>query len=92
MAIYFHDTSALVKRYVQEIGTAWMEAITAPQAGGVHIMARVAKPKLVAAISRRERGGHLAANHAAIALRNVDFDFANRKRSRSSLAFQCMYR
>ena len=77
MAIYFHDTSALVKRYVQEVGTAWLQALTSPQTSDIHIIARITKPELVAAVSRRERGGNLAAHHAATALQDFDYDFVN---------------
>jgi predicted HTH domain antitoxin len=33
VAAYFFDSSAVVKRYVREIGTAWGLSITAPTAG-----------------------------------------------------------
>ena len=32
MAAYFLDTSAVLKRYVQETGTAWVQALAAPSA------------------------------------------------------------
>lgn len=32
MTAYFLDSSALVKRYVAEMGTVWVRAITAPSA------------------------------------------------------------
>ena len=32
MAVYLLDTRAVVKRYVLETGTAWVQAITAPAA------------------------------------------------------------
>ena len=36
MAVYFFDSSALVKRYAQETGSAWVEILTDPQAGPCH--------------------------------------------------------
>lgn len=30
MAVYYFDTSALVKRYANEVGTAWIISITDP--------------------------------------------------------------
>jgi uncharacterized protein len=76
MAVYFLDTSAIVKRYVSEIGTAWVQALTSPTAGHVHCIARIARPETVAAITRRERGGHIAPANAATALADFDLDFA----------------
>jgi predicted nucleic acid-binding protein len=32
MPCYYFDSSALVKRYVNEIGSAWVQNITAPRA------------------------------------------------------------
>ena len=32
MAIYFFDSSATVKRYVSEVGTAWIVALVDPTA------------------------------------------------------------
>jgi uncharacterized protein len=40
VAVFFHDTSAIIKRYVQETGTAWVQALTAPAAGHTHFLAR----------------------------------------------------
>jgi uncharacterized protein len=76
VAIYFLDTSALVKRYVSETGTAWVQALTDPTAGNVHCIARITRPEMVAAITRRERGGHLAPANAVTALTDFDYDFA----------------
>ena len=42
MAVYFFDSSALVKRYVQETGTAWVVGVLDPTAGNDLYMARIA--------------------------------------------------
>jgi uncharacterized protein len=75
VAVYFLDTSAVVKRYVLEPGTAWVQALTDPAAGNLHCIARITRPETVAAVTRRERGGHIAPPDAAIALRDFDQDF-----------------
>ena len=80
MAVYFLDTSGAVKRHVQEVGTAWVQTLTTPSAGHTHFLARITLPETVAAITRRERGGHLAAADATSALADFRFDFANRYR------------
>jgi len=33
MAAYYFDSSALVKRYTQEVGTGWVVSLTDPRAG-----------------------------------------------------------
>jgi predicted nucleic acid-binding protein len=38
---YFLDSSALVKRYVPEIGSAWVQAISVPATGNLIIIARI---------------------------------------------------
>ena len=76
MAVSFLDTSAIVKRYVLETGTAWIQALTDPAAGHVHCLARITKPETVAAISRRERGGHITPPDAVTVLRDFDQGFA----------------
>jgi len=62
---YFLDTSALVKRNVREAGTAWVRDLT--RSGSPHdlYIARISIVEMVAAITRRERGGHLTAAQGA---------------------------
>jgi predicted nucleic acid-binding protein len=76
VAVYFLDTSAIVKRYILETGTAWMQALTDPAAGHVHCIARISRPETVAAITRRERGGQIGPADAITALNDFDQDFA----------------
>jgi predicted nucleic acid-binding protein len=76
VAAYFLDTSAIVKRYIQEIGTAWVQALAAPAAGHSLFVVRIALPETIAAITRRERGGHISAADAATALADFHHDFA----------------
>jgi predicted nucleic acid-binding protein len=80
VAIYFLDTSAIVKRYVQETGTVWVQSLTAPPAGHIHFLARITLPETVAAISRRERGGHLTPADATDALTDFRHDFIHQYR------------
>lgn len=80
VALYFLDTSAVVKRYVQETGTRWVQSLTAPTAGHTHFLARITLPETVAAITRRERGGHIAPADAATALTDFRHDFARQYR------------
>ena len=77
MAIYFFDTSALVKRYVNETGTGWVTAIVDPAAGNELWLARVTGVEVVSAIARRQRGGSIAAADAITALADFRHDLAN---------------
>jgi hypothetical protein len=59
MATYFLDTSALVKRYVAEVGSAWVTALSDPSAGNVCQIAAATQVELLAALYRRVRIGSL---------------------------------
>ena len=47
MAVYFFDRSGIVKRYVQEAGTAWVMAVTNPAAGNRIYLARIAGVEVI---------------------------------------------
>jgi len=69
MASYFLDSSGLVKRYVAEVGTAWVSSLMDPATGNLLYVARVTGVEVVSALTRRARGGSLSATHAAAAVR-----------------------
>jgi predicted nucleic acid-binding protein len=52
MTVYYLDTSALSKRYVQEIGTAWVRALVAPSAGHTLLTARLTMVEVYSALAR----------------------------------------
>lgn len=81
MAIYFLDTSAVVKRYVQEIGTAWVQSLTEPQASHSLFVARITLVETVAAVTRRSRGGGLSTHDAAMVLLDFRHDFTHQYRA-----------
>lgn len=57
MAVYFTDSSTLVKRYVREIGSAWVTGLFAPfPHDDVHVVA-ITAVEIVAALMRRSRSG-----------------------------------
>lgn len=68
MASYYFDSSALVKRYVGEVGTVWVRSTTDPAAGHQLFIALVAGAEIVAAIAKRQRAGSLAAADAQSAI------------------------
>ncbi len=56
MATYYLDSSALVKRYVQEIGSSWLTGLFDAALGNEVFIAAVTPVEILAAISRRARG------------------------------------
>jgi predicted nucleic acid-binding protein len=67
VAVYYADSSALAKRYVLETGTAWLRSLLDPATGNVAVIARITAVELIAAFTRRERGGALDPADAATA-------------------------
>lgn len=59
MAAYYLDTSALVKRYARERGTAWITALTTPTAGHELYTLRLTGPEMIAALERKARTGQI---------------------------------
>ncbi len=60
MADYFFDTSALVKRHVIEVGSAWVRSLVHAKAAHDLYIARVTAVEVTSAITRRQRSGHLS--------------------------------
>jgi predicted nucleic acid-binding protein len=80
VAAYFLDTSTVVKRYVQESGTAWVQALAAPMVRHSLFVVRITLAETVAAITRRERGGSITPHDAATAVADFQLDFARQYR------------
>jgi len=55
MSIYYVDTSALVKRYLREPGSAWVDALMDPAAGHRILTAEIARVEVAAALAARQR-------------------------------------
>jgi len=68
MAICFPDSSALVKRYIVETGSAWVKSQTDPASGNQLYVARITGAEIVAAITRRQRRGATSPVDAASAI------------------------
>lgn len=76
MAVCFLETSALVKRYVQETGTVWVGGLFAPAAGNLLCIAQIAGVETVAAVTLRAWRGATTPGDAATALTSFRLDFA----------------
>jgi len=75
MAAYFCDSSAIVKRYIAEKGSKWLLTITNPASRNRVYIARITFVEVVAAITRREKGGHISANDADSARFSFEQDY-----------------
>lgn len=69
MTIYYLDTSALIKRYVQESGTAWLRTQITPPTDHVLLTARITMVEVYSALARRKREGSVPAADCAVATR-----------------------
>jgi predicted nucleic acid-binding protein len=57
VAPYFVDSSALVKRYVQEVGTRWVRNLTRRNTPNDIYLARITAVEVTSAVARRRAGG-----------------------------------
>jgi predicted nucleic acid-binding protein len=75
MAVYFLDSSALVKRYIRETGTDWVASLFSPDFGNDYFVAAIAGVEIIAAITRRARSGSLKAADATLVCAQFKQDF-----------------
>ena len=66
MKNYFLDSSALIKRYVPEIGTAWIQGIADPQNGHSLLISPITRVEVFSAFARRQREGNLSASDSTL--------------------------
>jgi len=74
VAHYYLDSSALVKRYVAEAGTVWVQSLCAASAGHTIYTVRLSAVEIVAALFRRVRIGTLTASDAQAASTQLKTD------------------
>jgi uncharacterized protein len=65
VAAYYLDSSGLVKRYVNEVGTSWVRGLTHRNAGHQIFVSRITAVEVTAAVARRRRGRTLTPPQAA---------------------------
>lgn len=61
MPTYYLDASAVVKRYVSEIGSAWVQALCSNEKNAI-IMAEITLAEVASAFARAARGGRISAD------------------------------
>lgn len=81
MAVYFFDSSAIIKRYVREIGTSWVIGLSDPKTGNRIYVASITGVEVTSAIARQGRGGNLSAADKASAMAQFERDFNNEYRT-----------
>lgn len=79
MSVFFLDSSALTKRYLHEIGSGWVSAITHPLAGHVVVVAEITRVEVAAALAARCRAGAIALRErddlVSLLLRHFDAEY-----------------
>jgi len=74
VSLYFLDSSAPVKRYVTEIGSDWIRAVTDTAAGNPLIIARITWVEVLSALARRQREGSITPDDVARAIQTFNYD------------------
>jgi hypothetical protein len=74
VSLYFLDSSALVKRYVAETGSAWIQALTSPSINNHLIITRITWVELLSALACRQREGNLSPNAVNRAVQAFRYD------------------
>lgn len=77
MTAYFLDSSALVKRYVPETGSAWIRTLLAPQTSNELFVARITWVEVRSAIARRQREGSLTSTDVSLIIQRFRFEMNN---------------
>lgn len=80
MPAYFFDSSAIVKRYVKENGSAWVISKASPATGTRIYIASITGVEVVAALARKRKGKLVSSLAAAEAVSLFHHDFANQYR------------
>lgn len=78
MTHYYLDSSALVKLYAAETGTAWVTALCAPAAGHIVNIVRITGAEIIAALFRRVQIGSLTPPDAQVAAARFRRDLSSR--------------
>lgn len=64
MGIYFVDSSALVKRYINEAGSKWILNLFTPALNNEIFIAAITSVEIIAAVTRAKRGRRISSNDA----------------------------
>jgi len=70
MTTYFMDSSGIVKRYAEEIGTRWIQALCDVQTGSTIAMAQIGIVEVAAALARKRRDSSISEGEYQGAMRD----------------------
>ena len=74
--IFYLDTSALLKRYMQEVGSSWLTTLTLPSADNTFATALITKAEAAAGLAAKFRQGRLPLVDYQQAEQDLLHDFA----------------
>jgi predicted nucleic acid-binding protein len=77
MAAFIFDISGIVKRYLTETDSGWVQGLGDPSSAHEIFLTRLTRVEIVAAITRRSRGGPVAAAAAPALLAQFRHDAAH---------------
>jgi predicted nucleic acid-binding protein len=80
MGAYYLDSSALVKRYVQERGTGWVSTLTSVRSGHEIFVALVTGVEVVSAVARQARAGRFSPQDASAIIQAFQNHFSSQYR------------
>ena len=68
MAVYFLDTSAVVKAYINEKGSGWTQSLISSTSGNRIYISLLTGAEVISAITRRAHRGDISSNDASSAI------------------------
>lgn len=75
MTVYFCDSSALIKRYVDEVGSDWFETLLAPDGEHAIFVSAITQIEIASGLARLQREGMLKPLTVINARRAVAYHF-----------------
>ncbi len=75
--VFYLDSSALVKRYLTETGSAWVANLCQPSTGNTIATGRITKAEIAATFARKFRNGDIFQSDYAIALQDLAHHFSH---------------
>lgn len=77
MNLYFFDSYALVKRYVHEVGSRWVQAVTVSTTSNILFVSRITWVEVLSALARLQREGRIDPSKITTTLQIFQYDWIN---------------
>lgn len=75
MKLYFFDSSALVKRYVHELGSIKVQAMTASTTSNIIFVSRITRVEVLSALARLQREGKIDSSKMTMTIHLFHYDW-----------------